>query len=66
MHTVRFKHVKRTVEMDFAGKSRSVVGGWLFPPVKRLEHRGHLGLLSVVLQAVRLNTGQIVDFELLP
>ena len=63
---VCFKHVKCTVELEFTGKSHSVVGGCLFPPVKCLEHWGRLGLLSVVLQAARLNTRQIVDCELFP
>lgn len=46
MHMVHFKHVKCTVELEFAGKSHSVIGDCLFLPVKCLEHWGHLGLLS--------------------
>lgn len=61
MHLVHCKHVKSIVNLESARKSHSVAGGCLFPPVKCLEHWGHVGLFPAVLQAVRLNTGQIVD-----
>lgn len=62
---VHSKHVKCAVELELAGNSHQVAGMPLFPSVKFLEHWGHLGLLSVVLQAARLNAGQIVC-ELFP